>query len=284
MRLRSTIIAAIGVLLLLGLPSPAVAQQGLSRATWQPGPSASGDNTYLGGIDSPASGAALGIDRLATLSGWFVDTTAQGWSGVDDLVVYTGTMDGGTSLGHGQLGLPRSDVAGSLNNPYWSVSGWGAVIDPGGMPLGQNTLSIYLHTPSKGWWFTQLVVTVGQSGGGVSGPLQAAGAPIVTVSAPVDGERVSTRLGNYRVTGSVRDPIAGAKAIDRVQVWLNGERNTEQASYIGDADVASDGSWGIDFGPSRYPAITSNMYVYAHSDVTNKDTLVLVHFELVDRP
>ena len=75
-------------------------------------------------------------------------------------------------------------------------------------------------------------------GGGVSGPLQAGGTPVVSVSAPVDGERVSTRLGNYRVTGTVRDPIAGPKAIDRVQVWLNGERNTEQASYIGDADIA----------------------------------------------
>jgi hypothetical protein len=284
MRLRSTIIAVIGVSVLLGVPAPAGAQQGLSHASWQPGPSSSGDNSYVGGVDTPSSGAGLGIDRLARLSGWFVDSSAQGWSGADDLVVYTGTMDSGTSLGHGNVGLPRADVASSLNNPYWSASGWSAVIDPGGMPLGQNTLSIYLHTPSKGWWFTQLVVTVGAGSGSVSGPLQAGGAPIVTVAAPVDGERVSTRLGNYRVTGTVRDPIAGSKAIDRVQVWLNGERNTEQASYIGDADVASDGSWGIDFGPSHYPGITSNMYVYAHSDVTNKTTLVVVHFELVDRP
>jgi hypothetical protein len=119
----------------------------------------------------------------------------------------------------------------------------------------------------------------------VAGPaLAGAGGPIVSVSAPLEGERISTRLGNYRVTGTARDPVAGAKAIDRVEVWLNGEHNTEQSSFIGDADVAPDGSWGIDFGPWRYPPITSNMYIYVHSDVTNKVTLVVVHFVLVDRP
>ena len=74
------------------------------------------------------------------------------------------------------------------------------------MPLGPNTLSVYLHSPSKGWWFTQLSVTVGRSGGGVSGPALSIGGPLVTVSAPLDGEVVSTHLGNYRITGTARDP------------------------------------------------------------------------------
>ena len=65
--------------------------------------------------------------------------------------------------------------------------------------------------------------------------------------------------------------MAGPRGIDSVQVWLNGEHDTEHASYIGDAEVASDGSWGVDFGPWRYTPITSNLYVYVHSDVSNKD-------------
>jgi hypothetical protein len=195
-----------------------------------------------------------------------------------------GTMDSGTSLGHGTLGLPRSDVASSLNNAYWAAAGWSAVVDPGAMPLGPNTLSVYVHTPGKGWWFTQLSVTVGASTNGVSGPAVAVGGPIVTVTAPQEGERISNRLGNYRITGTARDRIAGANGIDRIQVWLNGEHDTDQSTYIGDADVAADGSWGLDFGPWRYNAIASNMYIYVHSDVSNKVTLVVVHFQIVDRP
>ncbi|HEY1291615.1 MAG TPA: hypothetical protein VGJ60_00865 [Chloroflexota bacterium] len=283
--MRSIIALAVVSLLIVAPAWPASAAQTLSSATWQAGPGASGDNTYAGGIDTPGNGAALGVDRLATVSGWFVDKTAQGWAGADDLQVFSGTMDSGTSLGHGTLGLPRSDVASAMNNAYWSAAGWSAVIDPGALPIGQNTLSIYLHTPGKGWWYAQTSVSVALSSGGVAGPaLAGAGGPIVSVSAPLEGERISTRLGNYRVTGTARDPVAGAKAIDRVEVWLNGEHNTEQSSFIGDADVAPDGSWGIDFGPWRYPPITSNMYIYVHSDVTNKVTLVVVHFVLVDRP
>jgi hypothetical protein len=277
-------LVAVGWLFASSTPASAVAQQTLSRATWSPGPSATGDNTYVGGIDVPGSGATLSVDRLATLSGWFVDTSALGWTGADDLQVFSGTMDSGTSLAKGTLGLPRSDVASSLNNPYWSAAGWSAVVDPGGLPLGQHALSIYVHTPGKGWWLTQLSVTVGPSRGGVAGPARAEGGPIVTVTAPVDGERISTRLGNYRLTGTARDPVAGPKAIDRIQVWLNGEHDTDQATFIGDANVAPDGSWELDFGPSKYSPLTSNMYFYVHSDMTNKITLVVVHFVLTDRP
>jgi len=272
-------LALIG-LLMLSMPGPAVAQQALSNATWSPGPNAVGDNTYAGGVDAPGNGAALSLNRFATLSGWFVDKSAQGWTGADDLQVFSGTMDSGTLLGHGTLGLPRSDVASALNNPYWSAAGWSAVIDPGGMALGPNTLSIYIHTPDKGWWFTQLSVSVGPSQGAVAGPQRTSGGPIVTVTAPQDGERISTRLGNYRVTGTARDPVAGPRGINRIQVWLNGEQNTDQASFIGDADIATDGSWEIDFGPWRYPPMASNMYIYVHSGMTSKITLVVVHFFL----
>jgi len=284
MRPGSIIALAAASVLMLSITTPAAAQQGLSSATWQAGPGAAVDNTYRGGIDQPANGATLGVDRLATLSGWFVDTSAQGWAGADDLQVFSGTMDGGTSLGHGTLGLPRSDVAGALANAYWSAAGWSAVIDPGALPLGQQTLSIYLHTPGKGWWFTQLSVNVALSAGGVSGPALPGGGPIVTVSAPLPDERISTRLGNYRVTGTARDPVAGPKAVDRIQVWVNGEQGSDTGSFVGDADIASDGSWGVDFAPSHYTPIASNMYIYARSDVTNRVTLVVVHFVLVDRP
>jgi hypothetical protein len=239
----------------------------------------------VGGIDTPAAGAALAIDRLATLSGWFVDTSAEGWTGADDLQVFSGVMGGGgTSLGHGTLGLPRSDIAASLNNAYWSAAGWSAVIDPGALALGDNTLSVYVHTPAKGWWFTQLAVAVVPSGGGISGLLPGAAPPILSVAAPVQDERISIHLPVYRVTGTARDPVAGARAIDRVQVWLNGEQNTDNASFIGDADIATDGSWELDFSPWKFTPLTSNMYVYAHSDLSNRTTLAVIHFVITDKP
>ncbi len=275
---------ALVCLLAASAPLPAAAQQAASSGGWQPGPSAAGDNTYAGGIDAPSNGTAIGVDHLLTMSGWFVDKSAQGWCGADDLQVFAGTMDSGTLLVHGTLGLSRPDVASALGNPYCSAAGWSAVVDPGALPLGQNTLSVYVHTPDKGWWFTQLSVTVGVSGGGVSGPALAVGGPVVSVSAPMDGEVISMHLGNYRLTGTARDPVAGPKAIDSIQVWLNGEHDTDQASFVGDAQVAVDGSWELDFGPWRYTPIASNLYVYVHSDVTNKVTLVVVHFVLDDRP
>ncbi len=276
--------SAVACVLALGAPLPVAAQSSLSSSAWQAGPSAAGDNTYAGGIDAPSNGATLSVDRLAMLSGWFVDKTADGWSGADGLQVFSGTMGVGTSLGNGKLGLPRADVAGALGNAYWSSAGWSATVDPGALPLGANTLSVYVHTPNKGWWYTQISVTVGVSGGGVSGPALSIGGPVVTVSAPLAGEVVSTHLGNYRITGTARDPVAGPRGIDRIQLWLNGEHDTPQATFVGDAEIASDGSWGVDFGPWRYTPITSNLYVYVHSDVSNKTTLAVVHFVLDDRP
>src|ERR1700730_10872256 len=72
---------------------------------WQPGPGAAGDNTYTGTIDSPANGANLATQGPVNLSGWFVDTTAQGWAGADDMQVFVGSMDSGTLLAHGRVGL-----------------------------------------------------------------------------------------------------------------------------------------------------------------------------------
>jgi hypothetical protein len=152
------------------------------------------------------------------------------------------------------------------------------------MSPGPNTLSVYVHTPGNGWWYTQVPVNVAATTSQVAGPPVAAGGPVVTVTAPQDGQQLSDRLGNFRITGTALDPVTGAKGIDRVQVWLNGEKNTDNATFLGDADVATDGSWELDFSPSEYTPIASNLYVYVHSDVTDKTTLKLVHFFIVDRP
>ena len=70
----------IGSAMLVSAATPAMAQ----TAGWQPGPGAILDNTYDGVVDVPANGATVPSGGSFAVSGWFVDTEAQGWSGADD--------------------------------------------------------------------------------------------------------------------------------------------------------------------------------------------------------
>src|SRR5439155_13061568 len=121
----------------------------------------SGDrNTLAGVIDAPVSGASVPAGSLQ-LSGWFVDLSAQGWAGADDVEIFVGSMQsGGRPLGHAQFTLDRPDVAGSLKNPFWAQSGWTANVSTTTLPTGPNTLSVYVHTPGKGWWQRQVSITL----------------------------------------------------------------------------------------------------------------------------
>src|SRR5919202_1148566 len=119
--------------LVIGTAPPALAQ----ASDWLPGPGAILDNTYQGFIDQPANGATVPGSGSFTLSGWFVDTTAQGWAGADDVQVWLGTMDGGGSmLAKAQFAESRPDVAAALANPYWAASGFVAGGPGSAVPAG----------------------------------------------------------------------------------------------------------------------------------------------------
>jgi Bacterial Ig domain len=284
-RLLTALIAVVA----LGVTPSAFAQQMPSPGAWQPGPGAMGDNTYLGVVDAPSNSARISSSGPLTVSGWFVDTTAQGWAGADDMQVFLGAMDSGQRLVGGSVGLNRADVGAALGNAAWSASGWRAVVDASALPVGQATLSAYLHTPAKGWWAQQITVTVAPLTLGTTGELLAPAPaaqgppPLLTVSSPASGEYVSTRSRSFAITGSARDPLNGPRGIDWVEVWLNGEANTDHATFLGNTDTATDGTWSINFDPDTFPPINSNLYVYAHSGVTGKQTLQVVHFYLADR-
>ena len=146
-------------LLLLAAPA-ALAQQAPGAGAWQTGPAASGDKTSISGvIDSPASGATLTQGTLQ-LGGWFVDQTAQGWAGADDVEVFAGSMESGKPLGHAQFAQNRPDVAAALKNAFWAASGWSASVSTLSLPPGQTTLSVYVHTPARGWWLRQVNLTL----------------------------------------------------------------------------------------------------------------------------
>jgi hypothetical protein len=241
---------------------------------WQPGPGAILDNTYAGFIDVPTSGATVPGTGSFTVAGWFVDQTAQGWAGADDVQVWLGTMDGGgRMLAKAQFAQSRPDVGAALGNPYWSASGFVASVP--GLPSGQQALNVYAHTPGRGWWFKG--VTVNGGGGAVSAPSPSAGgAPQLKITAPTENQNVSTK-SDFTITGVVGDTNT------IIDVWINGERNSQYATELGSTTPSSDGSWSLTFKPTRFPSSHSNLYVYAKSKATGAETVATVGFNIVDR-
>ena len=138
---------------------------------WLPGPGAAGDNTYLGAIDAPSEAAAFGQPGTIRVSGWFVDRTARGWAGADDVEVFLGVMqNGGTLLAHAAFIQPRPDVAAFLGEPFWAAAGWSASVPTGALPPGTSMLSVYAHTPNKGWWYRPVLVRVGAGATSLAAP------------------------------------------------------------------------------------------------------------------
>jgi hypothetical protein len=281
MDLRSAIVAATCGLLLT--TAAALAQSTLG--SWQAAAGGAVDPSYSGVIDTPANGANVAAGGPIVVSGWFVDTTAQGWPGASDVQVYVGTRDTGTLLAHGQVGGDRPDVAASLGNPYWESAGWSASLDASQLPPGQNVLSVYVQTPAKGWFFQQVTLSNSAGSSEMLAPAPAAQGPPprVAVLTPQNGESISTSNRSYTISGTASDPTNGPHGVDWVELWLNGEANTDNAIHLGDADLANDGSWSLVIDAKQFAPINSNLYAYAHSATNGKRSMAVVHFYFTDR-
>jgi hypothetical protein len=252
-------------------------------ATWQPAGDASGDMTYAGFVDQPAAGAQVASDQPFVVAGWFVDQTAAGWAGVDDVQVYDGLSGaGGTFLGRGQVGLERPDVAQALANGFWLRSGFSASLGP--LSPGAHTLSVYAHTPAKGWWFTQVPITV-------SSP---APPPLNTLVEPTGSERVSRKLDSFTIRGFALDPTATTgTGIDRVQVYMD-EPRFQGGTFVGEAQFGgstpsaaaqfgphfSEAGYRIDIRPSDFTAGNHHAYTYARSSASGLETQAVASFDM----
>jgi hypothetical protein len=276
------LLSTVAVLVLALVPSATA-----FAADWSPGPGAILDNTYAGFVDLPPNGSSVPANGSFTVAGWFVDKTAQGWAGADDVQVWLGTMDGGGKmLAKAVFAQSRPDVAQALGNPYFAASGFGASIAGSAVPAGAQTLNVYAHTGGKGWWFKGVSVTGGGSGTGTAAPAAPAapsapasgGAPVVIITNPTENQNVSTK-SDYVVNGSVSDP----GNIDRIEIWINGERNANGARLLGTVTPASDGSWSVTFSPTHFASTHSNIYVYAHNKATNLETESVRGFNIVDK-
>lgn len=75
------------VLFAVSARTPTAASAAVLGEGWLPGPGAVGENTYSGVIDEPAVDARVTRSGALQLAGWFVDRTAEGWAGADDVEI-----------------------------------------------------------------------------------------------------------------------------------------------------------------------------------------------------
>lgn len=238
---------------------------------WSPAAGAAGDNTYVGFIDQPSSGASLANGASFTVSGWVVDTTAEGWSGIDSVQV----MLGSSVVGQAAVAQNRPDVAAALNNPYFAASGFTAVVSQA-LPTGSQTLTVVAHTPGKGAWSKQVTVNVGGAGGVVNTTGTATTGLVLKIASPTSDDLIVSNE-NGLITGLAYDTRTTAEqgiGVDQVSAYLDGARGTIGSQFLGDASFDGD-TWSITWKPTRYNHVQHHiLWVYAHSNVTGEEALV----------
>ena len=279
--MRTAVLLASALVLLGGaLPTAAQAQSAPGSGSWAAGPDAIVDNTYAGFVDQPANGGTVPAGSAFHVSGWVVDTTAEGWAGIDALNVYLGGLPGGQLLARGAVAEGRPDVASVTGNGFWAASGFDALVPAGAVPGGAQTLTVAAHTPAKGTWVKQISLNVGGGGGG--GPVSATGGPVspaltLTILSPGVNEEIPGGTAQAIIRGVAGDTRTRAElgsGVDRVQVYLDAPRGVTGSQFLGNASFTG-GSWQLDWLPTKYNSVRHHiMYVYARSAVTGEELLV----------
>ena len=266
---------SVGVLLVLALYASAAAPaqaQSQPGGGWSPAAGAVGDNTYVGYIDQPASGASIAAGASFTVSGWVVDTSAEGWAGIDGVQVQT---QSGTVLANAAIAVDRPDVAAALDNPFYANSGFNATVSSA-LPAGSQTLMVVAHTPAKGSWSKQVTVNVGGSAGPVMVSPSATQGIVLKIISPTPDDLIVAN-SNGTITGVAYDTRTTAElgtGVDRVQAYLDGPRGTAGSQFLGDATFNGT-NWTILWAPTRYNRVSHHiLWVYAHSSVTGEEALV----------
>lgn len=287
---------ALAFALLLAMQAPVHAD---TASPWTPGPGSSGDDTYAGFIDTPTSGATVTPNSMISISGWAVDKTATGWSGIDDMQVYLGLQDqGGTLLVRGSVGTPRTDVASVTGNSFWTNSGFSASFSEANLSTGGNLLSVYIHTPDKGWWYKQLQLTVPAA---PDRPF--ADDPLLIVRTANPSLDVSQTTSSLILTGYAIDRnlpldqqlgVAGS-GVSVVFAYLDGPRTTGNGAgtLVGNATMGQEfreatgfgarflhSGWQLTLHPADLTVDRHELYIYAESAYWPNETLVIVPFNV----
>jgi hypothetical protein len=262
---------------------------------WIAGQGAVGDDTFTGFIDVPASGSTVTRDTQVVLQGWVVDRTAVGWTGVDDVQIYLGLPDqGGSLVTHATLGQRRDDVAAALGNAYWANAGFAASFTDNGLATGSNLITVYAHTPDRGWWYKQVEVRIQPLP-----DIANADDPLLTVREVVPSVDVSQQTQNLTLRGWAIDrnlPLnltlgVGGSGVSRIQVYLDGPRQT--GTFLGDAAMGLTNreatgfgerflhsGWELTVHPGEFSIDRHEFFIYAASAYWPNETLVLILFKV----
>ena len=267
-------IRVFGLLMVLALSVPLAGPaqaQSLPGGDWSPAAGAAGDNTYVGFVDQPASGASIPGGASFNVSGWIVDTSADGWAGIDGVQVLLGS----SVLAQAAVAQNRPDVAAALNNPFFAASGFQAVISTA-IPAGQQTLTVVAHTPGKGSWSKQVTVNVGGGGGPVGVPAGATTGLVLKIVSPTSDDLIVAN-NNGTITGLAYDTRTRAElgiGVDHVSAYLDGPAGQAGSQFLGDATFNGD-TWTITWQPTHFNHVQHHiLWVYAHSNVTGEQALV----------
>lgn len=253
----------------------ALAQSSLAGGDWTPAAGAGGDNTYEGFIDQPDNGASIPAGASFQVSGWIVDSSAEGWSGIDDVQVRLGN----TLLAHATVGTDRPDVASVTGNPFFANAGFEGVV-AGGIPAGQQTLTVVAHTPGNGSWSKDVVVNV--TGGGTLTQTSAASGLVLKIVSPSPDDEVTSNNSStiFGVAYDTRTQAGLGVGVDRVQVCLDAPCGEAGSQTLGDATF-SGANWSLQWEPTRFNHVLHHvLFAYAHSAVTGEQLLVTEEINL----
>jgi hypothetical protein len=202
---------------------------------------------------------------------------AEGWAGIDGVQI----LQGDRVLVSGTVAGNRPDVASVTGNGFWAASGFDATVPGSALSAGATTLSIAAHTPGKGTWTKQVSVTISGSGTATASAANQTGL-VLTVLQPenqgtVTGNKNGTIFGLAYDTRTHSDLGSG---VDRVQVYLDGERGVAGSQFIGEAQL-SGSNWRLDWEPTRWNSVAHHfLWVYARSSVTGEEKLVQVEINI----
>ena len=266
-------------------------------ADWQPGPDAILDNTYSGSIDAPSGGGTVSSTQPLTIAGWVLDRSADGWTGIDGVDVYDGVVGQGTFLGHALIDQSRPDVAQAFGNDFWANSGFVLNVDANTLGVGGHTVTVYAHTPGKGWWSSSVSFNIAAPSASAA-PVASAAAPVNVIISP-RGITIPRSQDRVTVKGYAFDPAATSNTpylgIDHVEVYVEEPREVASAKhYVGIPQLgltqsqASDkygiafyqAGWQIDMKLSNLDPGNHHIYAYAKSSITGQETMDSAGFNI----
>ena len=108
---------------------------------------------------------------------------------------------------------------------------------------------------------------------------------ILTISSPGPGEEILANK-NGTIYGAAYDTRTRAElgvGVDRVQLYLDGPRDTAGSQNLGTA-VQSGTTWTLAWEPTKYDHVRQHhLWVYAHSSITGEERLLNLDLEIVPR-